>query len=139
MTYKRPEIENLSREQPRQIASDDRAVAFELWHPQWGGYGAPCVVEFDKITGDGDGGPGCFYVTVWHDGEFPREEALGFHYCAAEQVVDFGLSVLELQMAHEKTNGGHPIRIREGWLAKLKERVDALVRAQPDPEPTARD
>jgi hypothetical protein len=67
---------------------------FAAWHPQWGGYTAPCVVEY---------GPSahtprfetCFDVWVWHDGEFVSDSPRRFHYCDPGQLIAFGKLVSE--------------------------------------------
>lgn len=69
-------------------------VWFELWHPQWGGYCAPCVVEFHKPSVHDDRGLPCFDVYEWHDGEFPTEALHNRrHYCSPEQVIRWGLEI----------------------------------------------
>jgi hypothetical protein len=75
-THVRPDTNGLKT--PREVEAID-GKAFAMWHPQWGGYGAPCVVEFDARTPQPGAlprpGPGCFSVTVWHDGDFPIGES----------------------------------------------------------------
>jgi len=88
---------------------DERGVAsFTTWHPQLGGYAAPCVVNFSRDVQDNGfqeraDGPalGCFDVSHYHDGEFPCNEPRELHYCMVEQLLEFGALILEKQMAVE--------------------------------------
>lgn len=59
---------------------EDGWTAF--WHMQWGGY---CARAWMKAYPDG-----CFDVLVFHDGEFPRNDAppAEYHYCASHQLRD---------------------------------------------------
>lgn len=85
---------------PHQLPDDDNGdLRFALVHPQWGGYCFPCAVQFPKPYPPYKG-LSCFDVHEFHDGEFASDE-LEFtrHYCRALQVVQFGVSVLELQLA----------------------------------------
>jgi hypothetical protein len=128
----RPDMSNLS-ECP-EIEGYMGWSRFAMWHPQWGGYGSPCVVEFDGDRGEQrsvmerEAGPPydlpCFDVYEWHDGEFPTEECQGArHYCMAEQVVEFGLNVIELQVEHSTV----PVNVSRERLEKWRARVDALL------------
>lgn len=101
--------------------------AFASWHPQWGGSVGRCVVTFSRETNDGSGGVGCFDVYNWHDGEFPSDETVtSYHYCSAEQLIDFGLAVLEKQRQHQKQNG-LPARLPIEQLRTLQARLQALL------------
>jgi hypothetical protein len=92
---KRPTPEEASAKSPIP-AENWSGPRFACWHPQWGGYTSPCIVESNSDLG------GCFTVYNWHDGEFglpedsaePPDEK---HYCDPMQLVSFGLTVLEQQ------------------------------------------
>lgn len=106
-------------------------------HPQWGGYGAHAFVDFAaQSNNDGaDADPGCFDLTIWHDGEFPiseeraedpdpsQSEPFEVHHCDAGQTVSFGIDVLEAMIAHQKTKDGKPVAVFvetiDGWIARL--------------------
>lgn len=83
-----------------------------LVHPQWDGYGVPAEVEFDRQTGSMEGGPGCFELSCYHDGEFPTT-TIEFerHCCSAEQFIGFGLDVLETQLQYQQDRDGNPVRL----------------------------
>ena len=101
--------------------------AFASWHPQWGGYVGRCVVTFSRETGDADGEAGCFDVYNWHDGERSSDEVVtSYHYCAAEQLIAFGLTVLEQQRQHQQHNG-QPVRMPDRVLRLLQARLQALL------------
>ena len=94
------------------------------WHPQWGGYVGKCLVSF-SVNSEGGDEPGCFDVEVWHDGEFPHDDdsrTVTRHYCAATQLIEFGLTVLEQQVVHQTG-----IRASEKELKELRRRIDALL------------
>lgn len=100
-----PTSEQCSKEEP--IAEAERARTYAFWHPQWGGYVSKATVRIGKHALDeppsapgAAGGFDCFEVEVWHDGEFPRDEApQRFHYCDPIQLVEMGLFVAEKQVA----------------------------------------
>ena len=80
---------------------DTRRVWF--WHAQWGGYCGHAYADFHEYTGSAEGSPGCFNVSVYHDGHFPTEEvSFCRHYCDALQLVEMGLDVYEAQVEHQK-------------------------------------
>lgn len=88
--------------------SRDGLVAYEMWHPQWGGYSSRCIVEFEEPP-DPNAYPGacppCFDVREFHDGDFPRDyETCRRHYCDAWQLLHFALNILEAQK-----ESGHPV------------------------------
>lgn len=70
-------------------------VGYATWYPQMGGYHGKAVVVLDRKHPTG-----CFDVYVWHDGAFPfngdRSPAC-LHHCDAEQFIEFGQQVIELQ------------------------------------------
>lgn len=122
-------------------------------YPQMGGYCARSVITFSKVTGamgaEGQEDPGCFNAEVWHDGEwpfggdkvgrvtgkcdscqYPYEYEAGpsfLHHCSAEQFVDLGLLVLELQQKHQKRSDGTPVAVDPDWVARVRARLDALL------------
>lgn len=115
-------------------AEPGETYAFAAWHPQWGGYVGCSVVTFGTAS---DGGvdaragahaePGCFDVHNWHDGEFPRDDHVTtYHYCAAEQLVEFGLLVLERQCEHQVDTGGRAVRCDTAWIDRTIARLQAL-------------
>ncbi|MCP4967393.1 MAG: hypothetical protein GY926_19445 [bacterium] len=100
-------------------AEVDGSVAFQLWHPQWGGYCAPCVVVFSKSPQDGVGG--CFDVYEFHDGEFPTEHnTFRRHYCDADQIVEFGLRIIEMMASCGIRHRCDP------WLDRTIKRIEAI-------------
>jgi hypothetical protein len=83
-----------------------------LVHPQWGGYGVPAEVEFPRQTGSLEGGPGCFDLQCYHDGDFPTTEVeFERHCCSAEQFIRFGLDVLETQLQYQQDRDGNPVQL----------------------------
>jgi len=85
------------------IYEDDSEIAVAAWHPQWGGYCGRCLIIFTK----GEGTEGCFRVINWHDGCFPISDddalnATDYHYCDAQQLVNFGQLVQTLQKTYAK-------------------------------------
>lgn len=80
------------------LADTESEISFAAWHPQLGGYSSHAVVTFSKHS---DNGPSCFTVDNYHDGEFPRATAQSLHYCAAEQLIRFGITILEMQVKHQ--------------------------------------
>ena len=114
---------------------DERGQAsFSAWHPQLGGYSAPCVVSFPRDVQD-DGfleraeGPslGCFDVLHYHDGEFPCDEPRELHYCMVEQILEFGTLILEKQMAVEVgATTGVPAFLHGDRLSVLCAKLAAL-------------
>lgn len=81
------------------VADTESEVSFAAWHPQLGGYCSHAVVTFSKHSCNG---PNCFTVDNYHDGDFPRPEAQSLHYCAAEQLIRFGITILEMQVKHQE-------------------------------------
>lgn len=76
-------------------------VTFAAWYPQMGGYVSRCIVK--SFTGDSNN---CFEVYVWHDGEFPFDDESSpgkppahIHHCNADQFIEFGKQVLQMQEA----------------------------------------
>lgn len=77
---------------------------YAIWYPQMGGNVGRAIVMIDK-KGDvmiDKKGDECFEVFVWHDGKHPLSEEDGdvpirIHHCSAEQFIEFGKKVLELQ------------------------------------------
>ena len=128
---KRPDTDNLQT-RPAVATDHDRQHRFALWHPQWGGYCAPCVVEFNSGESaasaiESDGPPyhlPCFDVHEWHDGEFPTEECQGArHYCCAEQLIRFGLDVMELQVGACDP----PVSASLAFLEDVQRRIAKLI------------
>lgn len=82
------------------VADVNGMPAFACWYPQMGGYVGKCVVVVEHPNGD-DEGDSCFDAYVWHDGEFPFHEVgempARIHHCSAQQFIDFGRFVLDLQ------------------------------------------
>ena len=127
-------------------------------YPQMGGYGAQSIISFSAVTGatgtDGQEEPGCFDVEVWHNGEWPfGAEKMGrvtgkcevcahpygyaaspssLHHCAAEQFVELGLLVLELQRKYQKRSDGTPVSVNPTWGKTILLRLAALL-AEPEP------
>lgn len=81
------------------VADTESEISFAVWHPQLGGYSSHAVVTFSKHSSNG---PNCFTVDNYHDGDFPRPVAQTLHYCAAEQLIRFGITILEMQVKHQK-------------------------------------
>ena len=102
-------------------------VSFAVWHPQWGGHCSHALVVFDKFTNN-DNDPGCFDVANFHDGEFPSGTPDRKHYCSAEQLVDFGLSVLEKQLAHQLDSTGNSVALDAAWVESTLARLQRLPR-----------
>jgi hypothetical protein len=109
-----------------QVEPTDTGFKLYLIHPQWGGYGVPATVEFDRCSGDDKGGPGCFELACYHDGEFPTTSVeQEYHCCSAEQFIRFGLDVLEAQMQHQQDAQGNPIKLDsreqlEGFVERIQ-------------------
>ena len=74
---------------------------YAAWYPQMGGYVGKCLIEFE-------GGPSCFGVYVWHDGDFPFGEGapVELHHCDPEQFIDFGEEVLSIFKRHGESTDG---------------------------------
>lgn len=101
--------------------SDKHERHYANWHPQWGGYYGKSVVIV--TPGDVDG---CFQVINWHDGEFPRDDSfVEYHYCAATQIVNQGITVLEKQL-----DGANVLRsschVSTDWLREAAKRLVAI-------------
>lgn len=129
---KRPDDWDAMRRRAAYEPPDDgrnHGAMFQLVHPQWGGYCFPCVVEFDTDGGHRGNDETradlpCFEVHEFHDGEFPTDHVFDTrHYCAAEQLVRFGLDVIELQVEHcdRPTSPSIP------WLEEMASRIDKLL------------
>lgn len=100
MELQEPTCEQCSANE--KVFEDDHTVSYAIWYPQMGGYVGRAIATFSK----GVGAEGCFDVLVWHDGEFPFDGEGGnqprrLHHCAADQFIDFGEKVAELQERHE--------------------------------------
>ena len=88
-------------DQCAKIAEDEHCIAYAIWYPQMGGYVGKAVAVFGKEEA---GGSRCFDVTVWHDGQWPFHDGqpgTQLHHCDAEQFIEFGKRILELQGAAE--------------------------------------
>ena len=48
------------------------------------------------------------------------------HHCSAEQFVQFGLDVLEVQVQNQKDEKGDPVRVRQEWRDEMVRRLLAL-------------
>ena len=95
------------------------------WFPQLGGYCGHSHADFDSVTNCGGGGPGCFELTVYHDGRFPQDEpTMSFHCCDALQFVEFGLDVFEAQVRLQKREGGEPVKLPEKIVTVFKRIVE---------------
>jgi len=81
------------------VADTESEISFAAWHPQLGGYCSHSVVTFSKQSYNG---PSCFTVDNYHDGEFLCSRAKSLHYCAAEQLIRFGITILEMQVKHQE-------------------------------------
>lgn len=108
-----------------------RGWRLSCWHPQWGGYGGHAEVEFSRHSGDHDGGPGCYELAVYHDGDFPSSEVeFTRHCCSADQQIRFGLDVLEAQMDHQLDMDDKPVQFSDHCritLEGLRDRIEALL------------
>jgi hypothetical protein len=129
-----------------EVFKDDHRVVICMVHPQWGGYVGCCTVGFDVVTNSAGGHDdpadhGCFDVMNWHDGEFcvdpanpDGREPTFRHYCSAQQLVRFGVQILEAQAAHQKGSNGEPVRFSEhdrNELFDLAERLRQMIGAAP--------
>lgn len=103
-------------------------VSFAAWHPQWGGYFSHALVTFGKMTNSSEDNPGCFDVANFHDGEFPSRTPDHKHYCSAGQLIDFGLSVLEKQIACQLDSGGNSVTLDAAWIERTLARLQKLPR-----------
>lgn len=134
---KQPTSEECSAVAVLEDGEHERLYAF--WHPQWGGYCAKALFSAPKehqqdvreklnAPGAADGFD-CFNVTVWHDGEFPRNDdpPQRFHYCDPMQLVDMGLLVAEKQIECGLRVDG---MVRDD-LERVLERVQALLAKAP--------
>jgi len=114
----------------RKVFDADRGqLGYATWHPQWGGYVGKCLVYFDKESGSAEHEAGCYDVVNWHDGEFPTEPdgvTTGYHYCSAEQQVNFGLEVLEKQCEHQIGMNGKPVFVSKSWVERTLTRLQEL-------------
>lgn len=113
------------------LAKSDLEVTYADWHPQIGGYTSPCVVSFSVVSFSAISGlkqhPGCFEVQNFHDGEFPtRNVADVKHYCDARQLVEFGLTVLEMQCEHQRAANGTAVKMSGSWKERVIKRINAL-------------
>lgn len=122
--------EVVDAEQSR-VVKDGSKVRFWTYYPQMGGYHGKAVVTFDLTTNCTDDVSGCFDASVFHDGDFPFDEAGGrsparIHHCSAEQFVDFGLQVIEAQVRHQLAEHGGLVRISDGWIDATISRLTRL-------------
>jgi len=76
-------------------------VSFATWHPQLGGYCSPAIVSFKK-----DRDSACFEVSNYSNGEYLTDNPQDLHYCAAEQLIEFGITILEMQVKHQQIPAG---------------------------------
>lgn len=106
------------------VEETDRGFRLYCYHPQWGGYSSHAEVEFDRKT---DTGPGCFELSVYHDGDFPSD-GIEFqrHCCAADQFIRFGLNVLEAQLSHQVDAKNQPVRLDAAHRSVLEEARDRI-------------
>lgn len=103
------------------VAEDEDEVRFATWHPQLGGYGSKCIVQFFKTKSSPNNFPGCFEVWNWHDGEFPSENADRKHYCSPEQLIGFGVEILEMMMKYQRTSDDGPVAPNvDDFIERLK-------------------
>jgi hypothetical protein len=111
------------------VADTESEISFAAWHPQLGGYCSHAVVTFSKQSYNG---PSCFTVDNYHNGEFPCATEQSLHYCAAEQLIRFGTTILEMQVKHqEELNGsvaGERVRCDVAEIDALIARLTALRR-----------
>lgn len=128
------------RDCTNRVVREDERGGFTLhaWHPQWGGYASVCEVRFDRVSGDSAGREiGCFDVTNWHDGEFPTkesDEATTYHYCSAEQIVSFGLDIIEAQLPRQRSMRDKPVGVDPEWLDETIARLEKLRTRAPQGE-----
>ena len=112
------------------LASTPYQVSFATWYPAWGGYQGVSRVDFDPTTSSEEGYPGCFSVANWHDGEYPIMDEDGvpseIHCCSAMDYVQFGLDVLERQIAHQKDVHGAPVKLPPEFVQEAIKRILAL-------------
>lgn len=130
MDDKRPEVE---RDKAKRLREEGDVFVLVTWQPQWGGYTAPCEVRFHRESGSGEGELGCFEARYWHDGEFPTSdptETTAYHYCGADQIVDFGIEVLEAQLGRQVNHRGKPARLDPVWIEQAIERLQRLAATQ---------
>lgn len=100
------------------IHEDANEIIIASWHPQWGGYCGQCLIIFTKQPHSNDldsNGLGCFNIINWHDGEFPIDpsrkddcgnnvEPTNYHYCDADQLMNFGQFIKDMQKKHTKVD-----------------------------------
>lgn len=113
------------------VEEHDGECVLHLWHPQWGGYGSHATATFGTITGAAEGGPGCFELVNYHDGEFPLSpgnegKPFEVHCCSAEQFVDFGLKILRAQVDHQRAENGARVRVDPRWIARVQDQLREL-------------
>lgn len=107
----------------------DKERVFWTWYPQMGGYVAKAVIEFAAVSGDGESGAGCFDALVFHDGDWPFKtdrEPRGLHHCAAEQFIEFGITVLEAQAKFQHGLNGRPVIEDPRTRADIQRAIDRL-------------
>lgn len=103
------------------LSKSNTEITYADWHPQIGGYTSPCVVSFSAIS------RGCFEVQNFHDGEFPTRNVADIkHYCDARQLVEFGLTVLEMQCEHQRSADGAAVKMSGSWKERVTKRINAL-------------
>lgn len=108
------------------LSKSDTEVNYADWHPQIGGYTSPCVVSFSTISGMKQH-PGCFDVLNFHDGEYPTDHVADVkHYCDARQMIDFALTVLEMQSKHQRSMDVTAVQVSDSWKEQVTKRINAL-------------
>ena len=83
------------------IIDNGERVSFATWHPQLGGYCSPAIVSFKK-----DRDSSCFEVSNYSNGEYPTDNPQDLHYCAAKQMIKFGITILEMQVKYQVEQRG---------------------------------
>lgn len=87
-------------------------VGYAIWYPQMGGYVAKAVALIDKEWEERDNGSrigGCIDMLVWHDGDFPFDDAhkeqlpRKIHHCDPKQFIAFGKTLARLNDAQAKS------------------------------------
>lgn len=101
------------------IIENGERVSFATWHPQLGGYCSPAIVSFRKKNRTS----ACFDVSNYSNGEYPTDNPQDFHYCAAEQLIEFGITILEMQV---KCQEERSILIDNATLDAMIARLNAL-------------
>lgn len=110
----------------RAVVREGDEIHLAIWHPQWGGYAGKAWVSFDRVSGAGEGGTGCFLVRNYHDGQFPTSMPTAYHYCGAAQLIAFGIELEETLRAHQVDLGGQPVRPSDWEREHLRGLADRL-------------